>query len=73
MCRLFMGAEKEEGYAELAGRRIGAAVRLSDETTREIIREALRLSEREREIVLGIVRQLGEADRAPAREEPGRK
>jgi hypothetical protein len=34
---------------------------LSDETTREITREALRLPEREREIVLGIMRQFGEA------------
>jgi hypothetical protein len=34
---------------------------LSDETTREITREALRLPEREREIVLGVVRQLEEA------------
>jgi hypothetical protein len=33
---------------------------LSDETTREITRQALRLPEREREIVLGIVRQFGE-------------
>jgi hypothetical protein len=33
---------------------------LSDETTREIIREAVRLPEREREIVLGIARQFGE-------------
>jgi hypothetical protein len=33
---------------------------LSDETTREITREAVRLPEREREIVLGIVRQFGE-------------
>jgi transcriptional regulator with XRE-family HTH domain len=33
---------------------------LSDETTREIAREAVRLPEREREIVLGIVRQFGE-------------
>jgi transcriptional regulator with XRE-family HTH domain len=32
---------------------------LSDETTREITREALRLPERERGIVLGIVRQFG--------------
>jgi transcriptional regulator with XRE-family HTH domain len=32
---------------------------LRDETTREITREALRLPEREREIVLGIVRQFG--------------
>lgn len=32
---------------------------LSDETTREITREALRLPERERQIVLGIVRQFG--------------
>jgi hypothetical protein len=30
---------------------------LSDETTREITRQALRLPEREREIVLGVVRQ----------------
>jgi len=34
---------------------------LSDETTREITREALRLPERERVIVLGIVWQFGEA------------
>ena len=34
---------------------------LSDETTREITREVLRLPEREREIVLGIARQFGEA------------
>jgi transcriptional regulator with XRE-family HTH domain len=33
---------------------------LSDETTREIARRALRMPEREREIVLGIMRQLGE-------------
>ena len=33
---------------------------LSDETTREITREALRLPERERGIVLGIVRQFAE-------------
>jgi hypothetical protein len=33
---------------------------LSDETTREITREALRLPEREREIVFGIVREFGE-------------
>ena len=33
---------------------------LSDETPREITREAVRLPEREREIVLGIVRQFGE-------------
>jgi transcriptional regulator with XRE-family HTH domain len=32
---------------------------LSDETTREIAREALRLPERERGIVLGIVQQFG--------------
>ena len=32
---------------------------LSDEITCEIIREALRLPERERQIVLGIVRQFG--------------
>jgi transcriptional regulator with XRE-family HTH domain len=34
---------------------------MRDETTREITREALRLPEREREIVLGIVRQFGSA------------
>jgi transcriptional regulator with XRE-family HTH domain len=33
---------------------------LSDETTRQITREALRLPERERGIVLGIVRQFGD-------------
>jgi len=38
---------------------------LSDETTREITRRALRLPEREREIVLGIVRQFGETDQTP--------
>jgi len=32
---------------------------LSDETTRQITREVLRLPERERRIVLGIVRQFG--------------
>jgi hypothetical protein len=32
---------------------------LSDETTREITRQALRLPERERRIVLGIVRRFG--------------
>jgi hypothetical protein len=32
---------------------------LRDETTREITREALRLPEREKQIVLGIVRQFG--------------
>lgn len=36
---------------------------LRDETTREIAREVLRLPERERGIVLGVVRQLGEATR----------
>ncbi len=34
---------------------------LKDETTHEIVREALRLPERERGIVLGIVRQLRDA------------
>jgi hypothetical protein len=34
---------------------------LRDETTREITRQALRLPERERQIVLGIVRQFGSA------------
>jgi len=34
---------------------------LRDETTREMIREALRLPERERGIVLGVMRQFGEA------------
>jgi len=33
---------------------------MRDATTREITREALRLPEREREIVLGIVKQFGE-------------
>ncbi len=37
---------------------------LRDETTREITREALRLPERERAIVLGVVRQLGDASGA---------
>ena len=35
---------------------------LRDDTTREITRESSRLSERERRLVLGIVRQLGDAD-----------
>jgi hypothetical protein len=34
---------------------------MRDETTREITREALRLPKRERKIVLGIVRQFGQA------------
>jgi DNA modification methylase len=42
--RFFVGAEREREYAELAGRRIGAA---------------------ERGLVLGIVRQCGEARYAP--------
>jgi hypothetical protein len=40
---------------------------LSDETTRQITREALRLPERERGIVLGIVRQFGD-ERATQRD-----
>ncbi len=36
---------------------------LRDETTREIVREASRLPKRERAIVLGVVRQLGDATR----------
>jgi transcriptional regulator with XRE-family HTH domain len=40
-------------------------VGLRDETTREITREALRLPERERGIVLGIVRQLGDQGPPP--------
>jgi transcriptional regulator with XRE-family HTH domain len=46
---------------------------LSDETTREITREAVRLPEREREIVLGIVRQFGDQRGTTAREVPSRK
>jgi len=38
---------------------------LSDETTRQITREALRLLESERRIVLGIVRQFGETRSVP--------
>ena len=34
---------------------------MRDETTREMTRQALRLPEREKGIVLGIVRQFGEA------------
>jgi hypothetical protein len=34
---------------------------LRDETTREITRQTLRLPEREKSIVLGIMRQFGEA------------
>ena len=43
---------------------------LRDETTREITREAMRLPEREREIVLGIVRQFEAQRGALARKEP---
>ena len=39
---------------------------LSDETTREITREALRLPGREKQIVLGIARQLGEEGSTPS-------
>jgi hypothetical protein len=46
---------------------------LSDETTREITRQALRLPEREKKIVLGIVRQLGDQPEVLAREEPSGK
>jgi len=46
---------------------------LSDETTREITRQALRLPEREREIVLGTVRQVGDQRGDPSREELSRK
>ena len=46
---------------------------LRDETMRQITRRALRLPERERGIVLGIIRQFGEADRAPAREGLGKR
>jgi hypothetical protein len=46
---------------------------LRDETTREITREAMRLPERERRIVLGIVRQFEAQRGALAREEPGGK
>jgi hypothetical protein len=38
---------------------------LSDETTRQITREALSLPERERAIVPSIVRQFGEGRQAP--------
>jgi hypothetical protein len=40
---------------------------LSDKTTREITRQALRLPERERGIVLGIVRHFGERGSPPSR------
>jgi hypothetical protein len=46
---------------------------LRDETTREITREAMRLPERERRIVLGIVRQFEAQRGALAREEPSGK
>jgi transcriptional regulator with XRE-family HTH domain len=45
---------------------------LADETTREITREALRLPERERRIVLGILRQFGEAALGDATKRNGR-
>jgi hypothetical protein len=38
----------------------------SDETTREITREALRLPEREKKIVLGVVRQFGDHGPPPS-------
>jgi transcriptional regulator with XRE-family HTH domain len=40
----------------------GLAGALRDEATRETVREMSRLSRRERRLVLGIVRQFGEAD-----------
>ena len=43
---------------------------LRDETTRGITREVLRVPERERQIVLGIVRQFEAQRGAPARKEP---
>ncbi len=43
---------------------------LADETARDILRESARLPEREREIVLGIVRQFAAQDETPAREGP---
>src|SRR5215210_1713704 len=43
---------------------------LSDETTREITREALRLPEREKQIVLGIVRQFDTQRTDPSRGVP---
>jgi len=46
---------------------------LGDETTREITREALRLPEREKKIVLGIVRQFESQREVLAYEEPSRK
>ncbi len=46
---------------------------LRDETTREITHEALRLPERERRIVLGIVRQFDTQRAALAREDPTRR
>jgi hypothetical protein len=46
---------------------------LRDETTREITCQALRLPERERGIVLGVVRQFEAQRSALAREEPSRK
>ena len=46
---------------------------LRDETTRQIPREALRLPERERGIVLGIVRQFGAQSEGASGEESGRR
>jgi hypothetical protein len=46
---------------------------LADDTANAILRESARLPEREKRIVLGIVREFGEADRAPTREEPSTK
>ena len=43
-----------------------ALAALSDETANVILRESARLPERERRIVLGIVRQFAEGDRAPS-------
>jgi hypothetical protein len=46
---------------------------LGDETTRQITREALRLPERDRGIVLGIVRQFGAQSEGASGEESGRR
>jgi len=46
---------------------------LRDETAREITRQAQRLPEREKKIVLGIVRQFGDQPKVLAREEPNTK
>jgi transcriptional regulator with XRE-family HTH domain len=58
----------DRGEASLDGELIEA---LRDEMVRQAIREISRLSERERRLVLGIVRQFGRPDGASPHQKPG--